>query len=129
MRLALARFQEPQPIQVILRFGLTWTPDERVSIRALFPFVLTTCIMWTALSAFMPMDGFRGGWKLSAVLSHVFFGTGCTVAILAVVGYFTRNYVSRLALGYFIVLLVAGFLAVRLGARQLLRARHAGGDV
>ena len=112
-----------------LRFGLTWTPDERVSIRALFPFVLTTCIMWTALSAFMPMDGFRGGWKLSAVLSHVFFGTGCTVAILAVVGYFTRNYVSRLALGYFIVLLVAGFLAVRLGARQLLRARHAGGDV
>jgi lipopolysaccharide/colanic/teichoic acid biosynthesis glycosyltransferase len=113
----------------VLRFGLTWTPDERISIRALLPFVVTTCVAWTALSAFMPMDGFRGGWKLSAVLSHLLFGMGCTVAVLVAVGYFTRNYVSRLAFGYFIVLLVAGFLAVRCGARQLLRARYAGGDI
>lgn len=112
-----------------LRFGLTWTPDERLSIRALLPFVLTACLTWTALSAFMPMDGFRGGWKLSAVFSQLLVGTGSTVAILAIVGYFTRSYVSRLALGYFILLMVGGFLAVRLGARQLLRARHAGGDV
>jgi len=112
-----------------LRFGLTWTPGERISIRALLPFILTTCVVWTALSAFMPMDGFRGGWKLSAVFSHVLFGTACTVAVLAALGYFTRNYVSRLALGYFIVLLLVGVVGVRCGARQLLRARHAGGDV
>lgn len=112
-----------------LRYGLTWTPEERIAIRALLPFVLTTCITWTALSAFMPMDGFRGGWKLSTVFSHVFFGTSCTVAVLVVMGYFTRSYVSRLAFGYFVVLIVAGFLGVRCGARQLLRARHAGGDI
>ena len=112
-----------------LRFGLTWTPGERISIRALLPFILTTCVVWTALSAFMPMDGFRGGWKLSAVFSHLLFGTACTVAVLAALGYFTRNYVSRLALGYFIVLLLVGVVGVRCGARQLLRARHAGGDV
>jgi lipopolysaccharide/colanic/teichoic acid biosynthesis glycosyltransferase len=112
-----------------LRFGLTWTPSERISIRALLPFILTTCVVWTALSAFMPMDGFRGGWKLSAVFSHLLFGTACTVAVLAALGYFTRNYVSRLALGYFIVLLLLGVVGVRCGARQLLRARHAGGDV
>jgi len=113
----------------VLRFGLTWTPDERILIRALLPFVAATAVVWTALSLFMPMDGFRGGWKLSAVLSHLLFGTSCTVAVLVAIGYFTRNYVSRLAFGYFIVLLVAGFLAVRCGARQLLRARHAGGDI
>ena len=112
-----------------LRFGLTWTPEERISIRALLPFVLTTCIVWTTLSAFMPMDGFRGGWRLSTVFSHIFLGTACNLAVLAAVGYFTRSYVSRLALGYFIVLLPAAFLAVRCGARHLLRAKHADGDV
>jgi lipopolysaccharide/colanic/teichoic acid biosynthesis glycosyltransferase len=113
----------------VLRFGLTWTPDERLSIRALVPFVGVTAAVWTALSFFMPMDGFRGGWKLSTVLSHLLFGIACTVAVLTGMGYFTRNYVSRLAFGYFIVLLVIGFIAVRCGARQLLRARHAGGDI
>lgn len=112
-----------------LRYGLTWTPDERIGIRALLPFILTTGIVWTTLSAFMPMDGFRGGWKLSAVLSHVFLGMGCTVAVLVALGYFTRSYVSRLAFGYFLLLLFAGFLIVRCSARQLLRARHTGGDV
>jgi lipopolysaccharide/colanic/teichoic acid biosynthesis glycosyltransferase len=112
-----------------LRYGLTWTPDERVAIRALLPFVFSTAVVWTALSVFMPMDGFRGGWKLSTVFSHVFFGASCTVAVLVVMGYFTRSYVSRLAFGYFLVLLVAGFLGVRFGVRQLLRARHAGGDI
>ena len=113
----------------VLRFGLSWTPDERLSIRALLPFVGATAAVWTALSFFMPMDGFRGGWKLSTVFSHLLFGTACTVAVLTVMGYFTRNYVSRLAFGYFIVLLVIGFIGVRCGARQLLRARHAGGDI
>lgn len=113
----------------ILRFGFTWTLGEQLAIRALFPFVLTACIVWIALSAFMPMDGFRGGWKLSTVFSHLLLGIAFTAAVLAAVGYFTRSYVSRLALGYFIVLLLGGFLGVRCGARALLRARHAGGDI
>lgn len=113
----------------LLRFGLTWTPEERASIRALLPFVIATGLIWTTLSIIMPMDGFRGGWKLSAVFSHLLLGTSCTLAALLVLGYLTRSYVSRLALGYFVLLLIAGFLGVRCGARQLLRWRHKGGDV
>jgi lipopolysaccharide/colanic/teichoic acid biosynthesis glycosyltransferase len=113
----------------VLRFGLTWTPDERVSIHGLFPFVAATAALWTALSFVMPLDGFRGGWKLSTVLSHLVLGLSCTVAALAAMGYFTRTYVSRLALGYLVALFFAGLIAVRCGARQLLRARHAGGDI
>jgi lipopolysaccharide/colanic/teichoic acid biosynthesis glycosyltransferase len=113
----------------LLRFGLTWMPDERASIHALLPFVLATTACWIALSVFMPMDGFRGGWKLSAVFSHVFLGTAFTAAALLAVGYLTRSYVSRLALGYFVCLLAPGFLAVRCGARQFLRWRHQGGEV
>lgn len=113
----------------LLRFGFTWSPDEREAIRALLPFLFATCVTWTALSIFMPMDGFRGGWRLSAVLSDLFLGTCCTLALVAALGYFTRSYVSRLALTYFIILLGVGFVAVRCGARWLLRMRHDEGDV
>jgi lipopolysaccharide/colanic/teichoic acid biosynthesis glycosyltransferase len=113
----------------LLRFGLTWKAYERSSIHALLPFVIATYFIWIALSLIMPMDGFRGGWKLSVVFSHLLFGTGCMLSLLLGVGYLTRSYVSRLALGYFIVLLVVGFLAVRLSARLLLRWRHEGGDI
>ena len=116
-------------ISDLLRFGLTWMPDERASIHALVPFVFAAIACWIALSLFMPMDGFRGGWKLSAVFSHILLGTVFTAAALLALGYLTRSYVSRLALGYFMVLLAPGFLMVRCGARQFLRWRHEGGAV
>jgi lipopolysaccharide/colanic/teichoic acid biosynthesis glycosyltransferase len=78
---------------------------------------------------FMPMDGFRGGWRLSAVITHLLIGLGFTLAFLAAVGYFSRTYVSRLALAYFLVLLAAGFAGIRIGARSLLSRRHEDGDV
>ena len=113
----------------VLRFGATWSPDERASMHALLPFVLVTGAMWLALSMFMPMDGFRGGWKFSRVFSNLLLGTCCTLAVLLTLGYLTRSYVSRLALAYFIVLVFWGVLGIRCGARKLLRRRHVGGDV
>ncbi len=113
----------------LLRFGLTWDPDERVSIHALLPFLIATCFIWIALSALMQLDGFRGGWKLSAVFSHLLLGTSCTFALMLALGYLMRTYVSRLALSYFMLLLVGGFLGVRCLARLMLRWKHEEGDV
>ena len=108
----------------LLRFGLTWLPGERVAIRALLPFLIGTCVCWVALSTVMEMDGFRGGWRLSAMLSQLLLGIACTVAFVTVLGYFSRNYVSRLALTYFVLLVGSGFIGLRCGARMLLRLRH-----
>ena len=116
-------------ISDLLRFGLTWTPIERVSIQALLPFGAAAAVFWAALSFFMQMDGFRGGWKFSVVFSHLLFGSICTIAVLLALGYLTRTYVSRLALAYFIVLLFAGCLWIRVAARSVLRWRHKNGDV
>jgi len=116
-------------ISDLLRFGFTWTADERVSIHALFPFAVATIVIWTALSFFMQMDGFRGGWKLSTVFSHLLIGTCFTTVVLLTSGYLFRSYVSRLALGYFLGLLFSGCLGIRVAARALLRWRHRGGDV
>src|SRR5262249_51900996 len=71
----------------LLRFGLTWDPNERASIHALLPFALTSCAIWVALSAFMQMDGFRGGWKLSAVFFHLLLGIACTFTVTLTLGY------------------------------------------
>ena len=116
-------------ISDLLRFGLTWTSSERVSMQALLPFGVTAAVSWVALSFFMQMDGFRGGWKFSVVFSHVLFGSMCTIAVLLALGYLTRTYVSRLALAYFIALLFAGCLWIRVAARSLLRWRHKNGDL
>lgn len=113
----------------LLRFGPTWSADDRILIRGLVPFLIATCVTWSALSLFMQMDGFRGGWRISAVLSQLLLGICCTLGVIAVLGYFTRSYVSRLALGYFTVLLGAGFLSIRCGARWLLRLRHDQGAI
>ena len=116
-------------ISDLLRFGFTWTADELVSIYALLPFAMSATLVWTALSLFMPMDGFRGGWKFPTVFSHLLIGTSCTLAVLLAMGYLTRSYVSRLALAYFVILLFSGCLAIRVAARTMLRWRHEGGDV
>jgi len=113
----------------LLRFGFTWTPGERISIHALVPFAIAAAITWTILSIFMPMDGFRGGWKFSTVFSHMLIGTCCTLAVQLAMGYLVRSYVSRLALAYFIVLVFWGCLTVRVIARTVLRWRHEDGDV
>jgi len=108
----------------LLRFGLTWSEGERAAIRALVPFLIGTCLSWAALSTVMELDGFRGGWRLSAMLSQLLLGITCTVAFVTVLGYFSRNYVSRLALTYFVLLLGSGFIGIRCGARMLLRLLH-----
>ena len=113
----------------LLRFGFTWTPDERISIHALLPFAIAAAAIWIALSFFMQMDGFRGGWKFSTVFSHILFGTLCTMGALLAFGYLSRIYISRLAFAYFIVLLFWGCLGIRLTARSVLRWRHEAGDV
>lgn len=111
----------------LLRYGTTWTPLERMSIHALVPFTIAAAVTWSALSLFMQMDGFRGGWRFSAVVSQLLLALSCTLGVLAILGWFTRTAISRLALSYFMLLLAAGFVGVRFGARLIIRLWHEGG--
>lgn len=113
----------------LLRFGLTWSSGERVAIRALLPFAVATCGCWTVLSLVMDMDGFRGGWRMSAMLSQLLLGLSCTIALVTTLGYFSRNYVSRLALTYFLFLLGTGFVGVRCGTRTSMRLLQRGKEL
>lgn len=77
----------------------------------------------------MQLDGFRGGWRLPAIVSQLSLAVCFLMATLLAGGYLTRQYVSRLALGYFGVLLLLGFVLIRYGARVFLRSRHHAGEV
>jgi len=108
-----------------LRYGvhnLVWTPG-------LWLFLLATWLVWVLLSSRMELDGFRGGWRLPAVMSHVFLAVLCEMGVLLALAYLARHYVSRLALLYFGGLLFVGFGAIRCTALLFLRARRRAGDV
>ncbi len=112
-----------------LRYGLSWDAAGGLSPHHLPPFLLATCILWFLLSSTMQLDGFRGGWRLAAIVSQLSLAVCFLMAVLLAGGYLARQYVSRLALSYFGVLLLAGFVFIRYGARVFLHARHQAGEV
>lgn len=112
-----------------LRYGLSWDAAGGLSPHHLPLFLLATCALWFLLSSSMQLDGFRGGWRLPAIVSQLSLAVCFLMAALLAGGYLARQYVSRLALGYFGILLLVGFVLIRYGARLFLRARHRAGDV
>ena len=108
---------------VAIRYGFDWSRTIQTSGFALLSFFFATCIAWTLLSASLKLDGFHGGWRLPAVISHLLTALLCTMSILLAVAYLARNYVSRLVLVYFGLLLLAGFIGIRCIAYVLLRAK------
>jgi lipopolysaccharide/colanic/teichoic acid biosynthesis glycosyltransferase len=112
-----------------LRYGRIWDLTNRRAIESLLPFLAATAAVWFLLSFLMKLDCFHGGWRFPAVVSHVFLAVLSLMFVLFSVGYLWREYVSRLVLVYFAVLLFVGFVGIRYLARQLLLARHQSGDV
>lgn len=105
-----------------LRYGVGLDQVEVHSLAAQASFLVASWIIWTLLSLFLALDGFEGGWRLSAVVSHLLLAVSGLMVVLLAGGYLFRNYVSRLTLVYFGILLLAGFILVRVIAYLLLRA-------
>lgn len=113
----------------VLRYGVHWGASQKGFIDELLPFLFVAWPVWALLSHKMNLDGFRGGWHLPAMVSAVFLGVLLLMTVLLAGSYLSQRYVSRLALGYFGVLLLSGFIAIRYGARLFLRTRHRAGKV
>ena len=113
----------------VLRYGAFWQAADRSPSYALLPFLVVTIIIWILLSASMKLDCFRGGWHFPAVFSRLFLAVFCLMCVLLSGGYLAREYVSRLALTYFGLLLFGGFVGIRYVGRLLLLARYHAGKV
>ena len=113
----------------LLRYGIHWAQVDRSGIHALLPFLAASCLLWIFLFYRMRLDGFRGGWRFSAISSSLFLAVGCQMIALFAAGYLTRRYVSRLVLLAFGVLLFFGFVLLRSAFSHILRARRRSGNL
>src|SRR5437868_7431754 len=113
----------------LLRYGVSRELTSTVSAYTGIAFLVLTWGAWIVLSSVMDLDGFRGGWRLSAAISHLVLAVSCLMGIVLAIGYLARHYVSRLALSYCGILLLVGFLAIRCAAMFALRARHRSGGL
>jgi lipopolysaccharide/colanic/teichoic acid biosynthesis glycosyltransferase len=112
-----------------LRYGTQWDVTGHAVTHAFLPLLAASWILWSVLFYRMKLDGFHGGWCLSSVVSGLMLGVCAQMSLLLAVAYLTRQYVSRLALAYYGILLFPGFLLVRYLVRRFLNRRHAAGSV
>ncbi len=112
-----------------LRYEHILDPSSRIVTESLLPFLVLTAVSWVLLSSWMKLDCFRGGWRFPAVVAELLLSIVCLMSMVLSAGYLWRQYVSRLALVYFGLLLFIGFLGIRFIARLLLLARYRSGDV
>ena len=113
----------------VLRYGVHWDAVSYEAGYTLLPFLASSCLLWTILFYRMGLDGFQGGWWMPSIASGLFLAVFCEMSLLLAAAYLTRQYVSRLALSYFGLLLFPGLLIVRHVVRRSLRGRHACGAV
>ncbi len=116
-------------VAAVLRYGLHWEEAERLGARNLIPFLGAAWFVWGLLSYVMQLDGFRRGWRFSAIVAHLSLAVAFLMILLLAGAYLSQRYVSRLALSYFGVLLFFGFLKLRWIALGWLQRRYRRGDV
>lgn len=117
------------PLAYLLRYGWVWHGPTNSSALVFLPPLMATLLLWSVMSAWGRLDGFRAGSMFSAVVSQLLLSVFALMSAVFMVAYLGRLYISRLALGYFGLLLFLGFLAVRLIARSIMASRRAQGMV
>jgi lipopolysaccharide/colanic/teichoic acid biosynthesis glycosyltransferase len=113
----------------VLRYGWVWNGPDGGSALTFLPLLLVGLGLWSLMSAWLNLDGFRGGWYSPAVMSQLFLAVLGLMLMLLAVAFLRREYVSRLVLGYFGILLFAGFFMVRFSIRLHFGSLHRAGSV
>ncbi|MCU1302731.1 MAG: exopolysaccharide biosynthesis polyprenyl glycosylphosphotransferase [Candidatus Sulfotelmatobacter sp.] len=90
-------------------------------------YVVCTVVAWILLSENLHLDGFRGGWRLSALLSHLLLAIALLMVLLLAVENVSERYLGRVTLSVFSLFLLIGFLIIRgLTLRTVLRKYQTG---
>jgi lipopolysaccharide/colanic/teichoic acid biosynthesis glycosyltransferase len=115
------------PLAYLMRYGWVWHGPTDRSALIFLPPLMAALLFWSLMSSWVRLDGFRAGWMFPAVISQLFLAVLALMCALFTVGYLEREFISRLALGYFGLLLFSGFLAIRMIARSIMASRSTRG--
>jgi len=111
------------------RYGISWHRSDGFSLLTFAPILLGSSALWAVMFSAMKLDGFRRGWDFSAVISQLFLAVCLLLTFLFAGSYVIRSFVSRLALGFFSVLLFAGFVCIRWFTHRILYSKRLLGAV
>jgi len=117
------------PLAYLMRYGWVWRGPTDSTALIFLPPLMAALLFWSLLSSWVRLDGFRAGWRFPAVISQLLLVVLALMCALFTIAYLERQFISRLALGYFGLLLFLGFLAVRIIARSIMISRSARGLV
>jgi lipopolysaccharide/colanic/teichoic acid biosynthesis glycosyltransferase len=92
-------------------------------------YVVCTVFAWVLLSENLHLDGFRGGWRLPALVSHLLVAVVLLMVLLLAVANVSARYVGRMTLSVFTVFLLIGFFCIRWVALRMVLRRYRSGDV
>ena len=117
------------PLAYLMRYGWVWHGPTDSTGLIFLPPLMAALLFWSVMSSWVRLDGFRAGWRFPAVISQLLLAVSALMCALFTIAYLERQFISRLALGYFGLLLFLGFLAIRLVARSIMASRNARGLV
>jgi putative colanic acid biosynthesis UDP-glucose lipid carrier transferase len=117
------------PLAYLMRYGWVWRGPTDSTALIFLPPLMAALLFWSVMSAWVRLDGFRAGWRFPAVISQLLLAVLALMCALFTIAYLERQFISRLALGYFALLLFLGFLGVRIIARAIMTSRSARGLV
>jgi lipopolysaccharide/colanic/teichoic acid biosynthesis glycosyltransferase len=92
-------------------------------------YVVCTVFAWVLLSENLHLDGFRGGWRLPAMISHLLLAATLLMVLLLAVANVSEGYVGRMTLSVFTLFLLVGFFCIRWAALRVVLQRYKNGDV
>jgi sugar transferase EpsL len=117
------------PIAYLMRYGWVWHGPTDSSALIFIPPLMAALLLWSLMSSWVRIDGFHAAWTFRAVVSQLLLATLVLMAGLFASAYLVRQFISRLALGYFGLLVFVGFLIIRVTARSMLSSRRTRGLV
>jgi lipopolysaccharide/colanic/teichoic acid biosynthesis glycosyltransferase len=92
-------------------------------------YVVCTVLAWVLLSENLHLDGFRGGWRLPALVSHLLLAVVLLMVLLLAVANLSARYVGRMTLSVFSLFLLIGFFCIRWVALRIVLQRYKNGKV
>jgi lipopolysaccharide/colanic/teichoic acid biosynthesis glycosyltransferase len=113
----------------LLRYGGALRALPGSTLLAFSVMLLETAFIWTILWSLLDIDGSHGGWRWSAIVSQLLLGVSIVIVAVLASGYLVRMYVSRLVAGYFAVLILIGFIVIRIATHSMLNMRYRSGAV
>src|ERR1700688_5040191 len=86
---------------------------EPLSLANFVAYSACAALAWLLLSESLHLDGFRSGWRMPALVSHLLLAVALLVGTLLAIEGLSQRYIGRVTLSVYSLLLFMGFLAIR----------------